>query len=433
MFFLNILVKVALIKYREIFYSKRAFAKYQQKKFSKILHFAYENSKFYQEFYNDHGLKKEQIYDPEINSNDLPIITKKILMDNIDNIYTDNNLKIHEIESWLRRSKNSLSKYKGKYYILHTSGSTNKVTIMAYKEKEMYSALAEIISNVSRPRFKFRKTKAVFMGFDKGHYTGITLTSLCKSLYNLKYFSLAKDSIRTIHELSKFAPEQIGAYPSVLYDLVALKKDGLLTIDPELIVSSGETLKKELIKEINEYFPNSKLCNTYINTENLYIGRMNKDLTFNISKHYNLVEKSNDDNLIITNFDSFTTPLIRYDTGDKILSFSQNKSFIKAKLNGRSCELIDIVGNNNKLVTIPSSVFEEFYLPSMSRWQVQIRDAKDIVIIYEGSNEINDELKKQASIVLKSNKIDKNIKINIKKVAKIKPDKSGKTALYKIL
>ncbi|MCD6572166.1 MAG: phenylacetate--CoA ligase family protein, partial [Thermoplasmata archaeon] len=64
--------------------SRESILRLREKKFRRILRFAYNKSKFYNKLYKSKGITKDKI--KRISIEELPVIDKKTVMDNFDDI-----------------------------------------------------------------------------------------------------------------------------------------------------------------------------------------------------------------------------------------------------------------------------------------------------------------------------------------------------------
>lgn len=109
-------------------WSKEKILEYQEKGLRKLRDFAYSNSPFYKKFHQGHE-----------NSplNELPILTKKQLMQSWDEIVTDRSLHLKDEENFLDNLK-GLGLFQGKYFAWATGGTTGVKGIFILSQKEWF-------------------------------------------------------------------------------------------------------------------------------------------------------------------------------------------------------------------------------------------------------------------------------------------------------
>lgn len=81
----------------------------------KLVRHAWEKSRFYRELYSAAGIKERDL--TAIEADDLPLIGKRVLMDNFDLAVTDPRLKKTDLERWVTEvggpSRNYLEEFVG--------------------------------------------------------------------------------------------------------------------------------------------------------------------------------------------------------------------------------------------------------------------------------------------------------------------------------
>ncbi|MGH7797431.1 MAG: hypothetical protein ACREQ2_21445, partial [Candidatus Binatia bacterium] len=70
----------------------------QRHGFQELLEYAWNRSPFYRDYYASHGIDAKNF--PEISVSDLPLLPKKLLIENFDQAVTDPRLKRSELERW---------------------------------------------------------------------------------------------------------------------------------------------------------------------------------------------------------------------------------------------------------------------------------------------------------------------------------------------
>ncbi|MBV9156018.1 MAG: hypothetical protein JO097_07130, partial [Acidobacteriaceae bacterium] len=96
--------------------------------------FAYERSPFYRRFHR--GLENRPL-------EDIPVLTKEMLMEHFDELVTDQSLRLSRLEEFLG-CMNATDLFEGRYVVLSTSGSTGRRGIFLFSESEWIHVLALI-------------------------------------------------------------------------------------------------------------------------------------------------------------------------------------------------------------------------------------------------------------------------------------------------
>lgn len=105
----------------------------QNKKLRKLLKYAYENSKYYRRTFEEAGITREQISTLPISA--FPTIDKDLLMEHFDDLVTNNDLKQNDIRRFDEEETVDQKKFKNKYHVVHSSGSTGKPGYFVYNEE----------------------------------------------------------------------------------------------------------------------------------------------------------------------------------------------------------------------------------------------------------------------------------------------------------
>lgn len=99
---------------------------HQQSELKKLREFAYTNSSFYKRFHK--GFEDKPLHE-------LPILTKKELMANWDDLVTDRSLNLKDVDNFLN-NVTGLEAYKGKYFAFATGGTTGVKGISVLSKDE---------------------------------------------------------------------------------------------------------------------------------------------------------------------------------------------------------------------------------------------------------------------------------------------------------
>jgi phenylacetate-CoA ligase len=148
----------------------------QAKRFKKLLRHVLTYSRFYQWYYKKHGIGIENI--EYISVKDLPPISKELMMDHYDDLVCDRFLKRKDLEDFLSRSKEPREKYRNKYTVIHTSGSSGMISLFVYGPEDWAVIKAMVVARVLKPHpHFFRRIKLSFIGANDGHYAAVSLSS----------------------------------------------------------------------------------------------------------------------------------------------------------------------------------------------------------------------------------------------------------------
>jgi len=112
----------------------------QLKRFRKLLKHVFQKSRFYQRYYQEHGITQRDV--DRVKPEDLPVIDKEIMMENYDDLVCDPVLKKDALERFINESPDADSKYKNLYRVIHTSGSSGTIGLFVYGQRDWIVARA---------------------------------------------------------------------------------------------------------------------------------------------------------------------------------------------------------------------------------------------------------------------------------------------------
>ena len=138
----------------------------QQSRFRKSLQYTLEKSRFYRRYYREHGITGHDI--DQVEPEDLPVVDKRIVMENYDELVCAPALRRDEIERFIRESPDPNSRYKGVYRVIHTSGSSGTAGLFVYGPRDWavakalgYRAIREKVNPFRKKRLASRWSSSV--------------------------------------------------------------------------------------------------------------------------------------------------------------------------------------------------------------------------------------------------------------------------------
>lgn len=248
------LIFYILSKYRFRFWSEKNIRKYQEKKTKEIVRYAVEYSKFFKEHYNKFDINK---------FSSLPIVNKKIMMDNLTEYNTLGLNKDDLINFALKveKTRDFSVRFHGINIGMSSGTSGNKGIVITTKEEENYIK-AMYTSRLVLP--KGEKVNCAFIlrvntpAFNY-HQSGNKLT----------YINLLQTIKKTIEQLEKVNPNIVAAPPSMLKLLAAELQKGRLKISPKLVYSYAEVMYPEDKEYLEKNFK-CKVHEIYQGSEGYY-------------------------------------------------------------------------------------------------------------------------------------------------------------------
>ena len=287
------------LKYKhQRFHNKDKLIKYQNKKIEKQLNFIKNHSKFYKK-YTSNKLK------------DFPIMDKKIMMGNFDDLNTIEINKDEALEFAINSEKTREFKSKLNGITVGLSSGTSDtrgIFLVSDKEKDKWAGyiLARYLGN---DLYKGSKI-AFFMRADSNLYE-----SLNSKQVKFEFFDIFKPMKENVVRLEQFKPNILVGQPSILIEIAKNK----INIKPDKIISIAEVLEKNDEEYIKKAFNKDVIHQVYQCTEGCLATtceygtlHLNEDIVF-VEKEY--LDK-NRFIPIITDFTRKSQPIIRYRLND---------------------------------------------------------------------------------------------------------------------
>ncbi|MGM0445902.1 MAG: phenylacetate--CoA ligase family protein [Bacillota bacterium] len=425
---INILLKKFFYD-RHLKYSKEDIKVLQDKKFKKLLKYTYKKSSFYKKLYKKSGIDYKELDNIELEN--LPVVNKKMIMDNFNDVLTINNIKKNDIVKFIEKNPDPKKMYKDKYIVVHSSGTTGEIGYYIYTKKN-WELLKAVGSSRLFNSFSLKSKKYAFIGAVDGHYAGISFfLSPVNKIEQLFYKDYLIIDINYplesyIDKLNEFQPDIISGYPSALELLIDYQKDRKLDINPEHIICGGEPLSTTVINKIKKHW-NKTPYNFYGTSESILMGVGIGSEGIYIFDDLVIVEIK-DEKILLTNLYNYSQPLIRYEINDLM-----TKSDIKnigwpfkhvENISGRTEDLLWLINNKNEYDFIHPIVIVELHLKGVKRYQLtKLSDRKIMIKVVKQKNadksKIENNIKDKLEKIIQKKDMT-NVMLDIKFVNEIK-------------
>lgn len=427
------LVKTRIRHVLELKLSRKEFVARRLKRFRSLVSHAGKNSPYYARIMEDSNIRPERAR-PE----DFPVLTKRTVMDNFDNIVTDRGITKRKAEDFLSQSKDPLERLDGRHYVLHTSGSSGEVGIFIYSPEDMGRAMSW---TPRLPGFRFERPRVAFFGATRGHFAGVTFASvfsdsLLKYLWRSEALDINSPIDRVVENLDSFRPHAVAGYATALAMLAEKKKAGLLKINPLVILSSGEPLGSTERCLIESAFE-AELINAYISTEHAFMGISRRGSGGMYLLENDLIFEFHEDHTCVTNLFNYTMPLIRYRMEDILVPVEDgSKKYPLTKVReivGRSEFIPRFVSSRGREDFISPHIINEIFVKGVKRFQMEVTGPSSFifrVVLEEGAGlEALGELTEKLRSILLEKEME-NVTFKIKTVPDIPVDsRTGKFRL----
>jgi phenylacetate-CoA ligase len=360
---------------------------------------AYNNSPFYKELYDSHGVNLGQVQSKEDLSK-LPVVTKELIRDRVDNIYIGN-------------------RFKHTAYTSGTSGTPLKI-YYSWDCVLNEASYNEIFRNNAGHYFgdKVISLRGALDGKKKEYYDRFNKTLFLSSYHitpdNAEWYS---------KKINEFKPKTILGYPSSLEALSIILSEHKIKIP--IAFTSSETLYPHQ-QELIENSLGCKIYDRYGNAERtISLVQEKHKGDYSLPKLYSINEFKKNNEIFTTNLINPQFPLIRYKVEDEIIVSESNT--VK-RIGGRIDDCL-ITPDHRRIGSAAMSLaFKK--VPNIKMSQIE-QDFKNKIIVnivpgdnysIEDTNFLEKELKKR---------IGEDMIIEIRKVSRseIKKTKANKFKL----
>ncbi len=295
------------------FTSREAVLTLQSKRLAEMVGFVQASSPFYRQYYGDHGVLARK----SIQIEDLPILTKDILMDNFDDIVTIVGLNRQIIDDFIAEGSDWV--YDGRLLFVKSTGTSGYHTLNVFTIEELSQVSALVSRRIGLGTQRPPARRAFLFGRDPSHL------SYKFSCISMPYVAEARhiptqQSIADINrQLTEFDPDFISTFPSTLRVVVDQIKAGALNLRRDVrILSSGEILDQKLIDDCIA-FVGSRPFNLYTCIEAGPIAQDCEAHALHVNEDWFIVEDAAG-GALVTNLLNRSVPVLRFQFDD-LLSF----------------------------------------------------------------------------------------------------------------
>jgi len=239
----------------------------QTRRAGELRRFATASSPFYSRFHK--GLENRPL-------EELPILTKTILMENFDDLVTDRSLRLRDVERFFSRDDGT-GLFRDRYVALSTSGSTGQRGVFVFSRGEWIECLASI----SRPMLwagvkpnPIRRLRSTMLASTTPwHYSSRVGRSLSTKLLPTLRLDAGEPVENMVRRLNEWQPAVLVGYPSVLRQLAQEQTAGRLRIAPRHCATSAEVLTAETRRRVKEAWGSG--CSIPTGPPNMHPSRRN--------------------------------------------------------------------------------------------------------------------------------------------------------------
>ena len=196
---------------------------------------AYTNSPFYQRFHQ--GLTERPLQE-------LPVLTKALMMEHFDEIVTDPAIHLQEVKQFLAEMREP-TPFLGRYRVMTTSGSSGEPGVFVFSRAEGEAVAATFSRFLSWATVPGTSKMAVVASTAPRHMSSnLSFTVHGQPLPKLQLSANAPVE-DLVQQLNAWQPDGLAAYPSIERVLAEEQRQGRLRISPRFLFCASETLTEE--------------------------------------------------------------------------------------------------------------------------------------------------------------------------------------------
>jgi putative adenylate-forming enzyme len=385
-------------------WNRQQLESYQAEALVNLRQYAYEHSPFYQRFHK--GLMDRPL-------NELPVLTKAMMMENFDELVTDRNLRLEEIRAYASQAIAG-QRYQNRYWINATSGSSGHPGFFLFDESEWVAVLASFARSQEWSGVKIdlthRQKMATVASISPWHMSS-QVAATVKSWWRPSLRIAASQPLsKTVEELNAWQPEVLVAYASMTGILAEEQIAQRLHISPKFVYPASEVLTLQTMKRVREAW-GIEPFNQYVATEAASIAaehqscrRMHflEDLVITevVDDQYRPVPPGEfGAKLLVTTLFSRTQPLIRYELNDSVRVSTESHNCglpfaVLESIQGRVEDSLALPATSGGTVLIRPLVINRIMdIVPVSGWQVVQQADKGLVVLLMGARDgLTDEV-----------------------------------------
>jgi len=416
---------------------------YQAESLRRLRDYAYAHSPFYQRFHK--GLTERPL-------NELPVLTKAMLMEHFDELVTDRTLRLEEVRAYAARGEAG-QRYRNRYWVNATSGSSGQPGFFLFDQAEWTHILASFARGQEWSGMHLdlthRQRMATVASISPWHMSS-QVAATVKSWWRPSLRVPASQPLpQTAEQLDAWQPDVLIAYASMAHTLAEEQLAGRLHIHPQVVYAASEMLTARTRERVRAAW-GAEPFNQYVATETASIAAEHRACRhMHFFEDLVIVEVVNEryqpvppgeygTKLLITTLFSRTQPLIRYELNDSVrvrreahdcpLPFA-----VLDDVQGRVEDALHLPAVTGGEIVVRPLVFTRIMdIVPISGWQVAQQPDKGLVLLLTG---VRDGLTDEALVDQLSRSLAQEGAhapyIQVQRVSAIPKTASGKAPLVK--
>lgn len=416
----------------------------QEKKLRKLLYYVYDHSAYYKEVFEQKGISREQIEKLPLSA--FPTMDKKILMEHFDEIVTVPDIRQEELRKYDEETSSDEKLFRGKYHVVHSSGSTGIPRYFVYDTSAWNSMLLGIIRgalwDMTMPQILKLLSgglRILYIAATDGRYGGAMAVGDGIDGVGAKqrFLDIKTPLSEWVDTVREFKPDIIIGYPSAIKILGGLVDNSEVSVNVCRVISCGEPLAPGLRNYLEKTF-GAVVVNFYGASESLALG-VETDGTegMYLFDDMNYIETLNG-KMYLTSLYNYAQPLIRYEISDRLVFKQTEQSRYPFRqvdiLLSRSEDVLWFEDDNGKRDFLHPLAVEGICVEGLLDYQFRKTDKDAFEMLAQASNRgkrmhIQQEIIQQMKKILHEKNMD-SVHFFVRFVEEILPDaRTGKKQL----
>jgi len=304
-------------------WSREQLIEYQGMQLARLVRHACAKSPFYRELYKGIDLGGP------IRLQDLPIVTKKSIMENFDRVVTDPKVNLASLYTHIDNIKED-QLYAGEYRVLTTAGTSGFKGVFLYDDFTWSTLLAAVMRVGSfmgiSPLRPLRIT--AIGGSSPVHLSFRRAEAMDFGLHKVQRLVVTSPVEQLVADMNSFQPHYIHAYPSIATLLAEEQLEGRLRIEPEFLLTGAELVTEAMRDTIRRAWGITPF-ESYSSTEGMLAAECDRHRGLHIfedlltaevvdAEYRPVPDGAPGSKILLTNFVQYREPLIRYEISDMI-------------------------------------------------------------------------------------------------------------------
>ena len=328
------------------FGAREELERYQRERFEQTVNHAIAHSPLYRELYAGRAL------------DDLPTVTKDVLMERFSDWVTDPRLRLGALEEHVENLGTEDVLFAGEFRVMPTGGTSGRRAIHAFDRAEWTECLVAFMrwSELFGLRPKLPRLRiATVMTTGAKHMTTRFNLSTNVGVHRTVRLDAGSPAAEQARALEAFRPDVLLGYSSAIGLLACEALDGRLRIEPGIVATTSEVRTSETTERIRQAW-GAEPFEAFACTESLYGGDCEHHTGMHVFEDQALVEVI-DGKLVFTSFLRRSQPLIRYELGDlaelDVTPCACGRSFARlTSVEGRADDVLRLPGAAGETVAV---------------------------------------------------------------------------------